>query len=186
MLLVKDSFGSIAAFFLRVPRASLAPISGLDSWIGGAMAFLGTHPQFHDLSPLQEPSSFEDRRHRLLDPRGPRPRLLRAGEVKQVSPLPTRRQRLERALEPRIVAELLLQLLGHRKLWGLRLDLHSSLPDRHGLAHVGLDGGRLRRNLLCAGELHHPRCLNLPELDQQASSGPSAAHPERSPTRNML
>jgi hypothetical protein len=64
-------------------------------------------PQFHDLSPLQEPSSFEDRRHRLLDPRGPRLRLLRAGEVKKVSPLPTRRQRLERALEPRIFAELL-------------------------------------------------------------------------------
>ena len=84
---------------------------------------LGTHPQFHDLSPFQEPSSFEDRRHCLLDPRGPRSRLLRAGEVKQVSPLPTRRQRLEGALEPPIVAELLLQLLGHGKLWGLRLTL---------------------------------------------------------------
>src|SRR5690349_874697 len=121
----------------------------------------------HDLSPLQEPSSFEDRRYRLLDPRGPRLRLLRAGKVKQVSPLPTRRQRLERALEPRIVAELLLQLLGHGNFWGLRLDLHSGLLGRHGLAHVGLDGGRLRRNLLGAGEFHHPRCLNLSELDQQ-------------------
>src|SRR5439155_7092086 len=108
-------------------------------------------PQFHDLSPLQEPSSFEDRRHRLLDPRDPRPRLLRAGEVKQVPPLPTRRQRLERALEPRIVAEFLLQLLGHGKLSTLRLNLHSGLLGRHGLAHVGLDGGRLRRDLLGAG-----------------------------------
>jgi hypothetical protein len=68
----------------------------------------GTHSQFHDLSALQEPSSFEDRRHRLLDPRGPRLRLLRAGEVKQISPLPAWRQRFERALEPRIVSELLL------------------------------------------------------------------------------
>src|SRR5262249_28839053 len=108
-----------------------------------------------------------NRRHRLLDPRGPRCRLLRAAEVKQVSPLPTWRQRLERALEPRIDAELLLQLLGHGKLWGLRLDLHSGLLGRHGLAYVGLDGGRLRRNLLGAGELHHPRCLDLPELHQQ-------------------
>lgn len=43
----------------------------------------------HDLSPLLAPSCFEDRRHRFLDLRGPRPRLLRAGEVKQVSRLRT-------------------------------------------------------------------------------------------------
>src|SRR5215475_522989 len=72
------------------------------------------------LPPLQEPSSFKDRGHRLLDPGDPRPGLLRTGEVKQVSPLPARRQLFERALEPRIVAELLCQLLGHREFWGLR------------------------------------------------------------------
>src|SRR6185437_14193186 len=90
-------------------------------------------PQFHDLSPLQEPSSFEDRRRRLLNPRGPRSGLFRAGEVKQVSPLPARRQRLERALELRILAEFLLQLRRQDKLPGLGLDLHSGLLGRHGL-----------------------------------------------------
>src|SRR5262249_20772232 len=70
----------------------------------------------HALPPLQEPPSFEDRRHRLLDPRAPRRGLLRAGEVIEVSPLPARRQRLECALDPRISTELLLQLLGHGKL----------------------------------------------------------------------
>src|SRR4029077_14565550 len=117
----------------RHQLSAIAPLTAL-SCIAHSVGYgpsrrlsLGTHPQFHDLAPLQEPSSFEDRRHRLLDPRGPRPRLLRAGEVEQVSPLPTRRQRLERALEPRIFAELLLQLLRHGKLWGLRLDLHSGL-----------------------------------------------------------
>src|SRR5262245_19034452 len=144
---------------------SLALVTALDTAVKKTISRYD--PQFHDLSPLQEPSPFEDRRHRLLDPRGPRPRLLRAGEVKQVSSLRTRRQRLERALESRIVAELLLQFLGYGKLWGLRLNLHSGLLGRHGLAHVRLDGGRLRRNLLGAGELHHPRCLNLPELHQQ-------------------
>jgi hypothetical protein len=49
--------------------------------------------------------------------------------------------------------ELLLQLLGHGKLSGLCLDLQSGLLGRHGLAHIGLDGGRFRRNLLGAGEL---------------------------------
>jgi len=46
---------------------------------------LGTHPHLHDLSPLQKPSSFEDRRHRLFDPRDPRRGLLRAGEMEQVA-----------------------------------------------------------------------------------------------------
>jgi hypothetical protein len=41
--------------------------------------------------------------------------------------VPTRRQCVERALEPRIVAELLLQLLGHGKLWRLGLDPQSGL-----------------------------------------------------------
>jgi len=155
--------GLVVAILANRPH----PEQGFRTCLGIPRLFRGLDParaedpQFHDLSPLQEPSSFEDRRHCLLDPRGPRPRLLRTGEVKQVSPLSTRRQRLEGALEPRIVAELLLQLLGHGKLWGLRLDLNSGLLGRHGLAHVGLDGGRFRRNLLGAGELHHPRCLNL-------------------------
>ena len=51
------------------------------------------------LASLQEPSAFEDRGHRLLDSRRPRCRLLGRRKVVQVTPLPTRRQRLERALE---------------------------------------------------------------------------------------
>src|SRR5262249_24378521 len=35
-----------------------------------------------------------------------------------------------------------------------------------GLAHVGLDGRRLRRDVLHAGELHHPPGLHLTELHQ--------------------
>src|SRR5579862_7933130 len=97
-------------------------------------------PASPDLPPLEKSSSFEDRGHRLRDPRGPRRRLLRAREVKQVSPLPPRSQRLERTLEQRIPAELLLQLLRYGKLSGLRLDLQTGLCGRYGLAHVGLDG----------------------------------------------
>lgn len=66
---------------------------------------------FRDLSQLQEPSSFEDRRHRFLDPRGPRSGLLRAGEVKTGIPFADPASGLERALELRIVTVLLLQLL---------------------------------------------------------------------------
>src|SRR5262249_34161626 len=115
------------------PRRRAVNLGPLTRWLRRSRRpSLGTHPQFRNLSPLQEPASFEDRRHRLLDPRGPRPRLLRASEVKQISPLPTRRQRLECALEPWIVAEFLFQFLGHRNSGGLRLDLHSGLLGRHG------------------------------------------------------
>src|SRR5436190_1817263 len=64
-------------------------------------------PQFHDLSPLQEPSSFEDRRHRLLDPRDPRPRLLRAGELHhpRCLNLPELHQQPLRVLQQRTLKE---------------------------------------------------------------------------------
>lgn len=42
-------------------------------------------PTGYGLSSLQEPSSVEDSRHSFLDPRDPRPRLLRAGEVIQIA-----------------------------------------------------------------------------------------------------
>src|SRR3954447_3218974 len=69
---------------------------------------LGLHPHLHhalerqldasldhgDLAPLEEPSAFEYRRHRLLDARHPGRRLLGGGKVVEVTPLPPRRQRL--------------------------------------------------------------------------------------------
>src|SRR4029078_6237781 len=108
------------------------------------------------LTPLQESSAFEDRRHRLFDPRHPGRRLLGCGEVVEVTPLPPRRQRLEGSLETRVPAEPLRQLLGNRKIRGLLLlDLQPGLLDCDGLAYVGPDGGRPRLHVPRAGELHH-------------------------------
>ncbi len=78
-----------------------------------------------------------------------------------------RRQRRERALETTVPSEPLRQFLRNRKIRGLLL-LHpqSSLLACDGLAHVGLDGRRLRRDVLHAGELHHPPGVHLTELHQ--------------------
>src|SRR5690348_10702015 len=68
------------------------------------------------LASFQEPSAFEYRRHRLFDSRRPRGRLFGRGKVAQVTPLPTRCQRLEGALEMRVPSEPPPQLLGKRKI----------------------------------------------------------------------
>src|SRR5438876_6622726 len=114
------------------------------------------------LASLQEPSAVEYRRHRLFDSRRPRRRLLGRGKVVQVTPLPPRRQRLEGALETRIPSEALTQLPRNRKIRGsLRLHPQARLLDGDGLAHVGLDGRRFRRDVLRAGELHHAPGVDL-------------------------
>src|ERR1041384_6795893 len=123
-------------------------------------------------APLQEPSAFEDRRHRPFDPCHPRRRLLGPGKVVEVTPLPPRRERLEGALETRVPAEPLRQLLGNRKIRGLpALHPEPGLLDRDGFAHVGLDGRRLRRDVLHAGELHDPTGVDLTELHQRLPGG---------------
>ena len=48
----------------------------------------------------------------------------------------------------------------------LLLHPQPSLLDSDGLAYVGLDGRRLRHDVLHAGELHHPPGLHLTELHQ--------------------
>src|SRR5262252_645547 len=76
-------------------------------------------------------------------------RLLGRGKVVEVTPLPPRRQRLEGALETRVFSEPLRQLLGHREIRGLPLfHPQPSLLDCDGLTHVGLDGRRLRPDVL--------------------------------------
>src|SRR3954470_3168085 len=81
-------------------------------------------------SSLQKPSDFEDRWHRLFDSCRPRRGLLGRREMVQVTPLPPRCQRFERALEMRILSEALAELLGDREIRGrLRLHPEPSLLD---------------------------------------------------------
>src|SRR5436305_1817250 len=87
------------------PRRGSLRIDASSRWVS---------PPVDALAPLKEPSAFEYRGHRLLDSRRPRGRLLCRREVVQITPLPPRRQRLERALEARVLSKLLAQLVQNR------------------------------------------------------------------------
>src|SRR4051812_2981058 len=116
---------------------------------------------------LQESSAREYRGYRLFDSCSPGRGLLRCREVVQVTPLSSWRQRLEGALETRVLSEPLTQLFWNWEIRGCP-GLHSQarLLDCDGLAHVGLDGRRVRRDLLRAGEHHHARNVSLAELHE--------------------
>jgi hypothetical protein len=87
--------------------------------------------------------------------------------VVQVAPLPSRRQRLEGALEARVFPEPFLQLLRNRKIRGLlRLHAQARFFDRDGLAHVRPDDRGARPDLFRAGELHHAAGVHLAKLHQ--------------------
>src|SRR5262249_21612790 len=72
--------------FMLTPKCSGA--NYIPKLAGGNSTFNARLGATGDLAPLQEAASFEDRRHRLFDPRNPGLRLLRAGEMIEISSLP--------------------------------------------------------------------------------------------------
>src|ERR1700737_1714211 len=112
---VTGEAASYSQTFLPRARSSSWTRPSLSRRIRGRRRFESI-PNSLNLAPLQEPSAFKYRGHRLFDSRRSRRRLLGRGKVVQVTPLSPRRQRVEGALETRVPSEPLPQLLGNWKI----------------------------------------------------------------------